>query len=60
MADPVAPLPMLLRLLISWSKYLIVSMCISIHSLNENSIGREGAVALSEALKSMTTLQELR
>ena len=29
------------------------------HSLRGNSIGREGAVALSEALKSMTTLQEL-
>ena len=28
-------------------------------SLGENSIGREGAVALSETLKSMTTLQEL-
>ena len=32
---------------------------ISIHSLTENSIGDKGAVAISEAIKTMTDLQEL-
>ena len=35
-------------------------LCISIHSLSDNSIGDEGAVAISEAMKTMTNLQELR
>ena len=34
--------------------------CISIHSLDNNSIGNDGAKAISEAMKTMTTLKELQ
>ena len=32
---------------------------LSIHSLSDNSIGDEGAMAISEAMKKMTNLQGL-
>ena len=38
---------------------IFVFLCISIHSLMGNSIGDEGAVAISEAMKTMTKLQGL-
>ena len=38
---------------------MFVFISVSIHSLSENSIGVEGAVAISEAMKTMTKLQEL-
>ena len=39
---------------------LFVFISVSIHSLWNNSIGDEGAVAISEAMKTMTNLQELK
>ena len=36
-----------------------VFLSTSIHSLNNNSIGDEGAVAISKAMKTMTNLQTL-
>ena len=37
-----------------------VCLCVSIYSLTGNSIGAEGAVAISEAINTMTNLQELK
>ena len=37
-----------------------VFLCISIHSLDNNSIGDVGAVAISEAMKTMTSLQKFQ
>ena len=36
-----------------------LSSSVSIHSLRDNSIGAEGAVAISEAMKTMTNLHQL-
>ena len=38
---------------------MFVFISVSIHSLGGNSIGVEGAVAISEAIKTMTNLQVL-
>ena len=39
--------------------HVLIFLYIFIHSLSANSIKDEGAVAISEALKTMTNLQEL-
>ena len=39
--------------------HILIFLYISIHSLGDNSIKDEGAVAISEAMKAMTNLQEL-
>ena len=39
--------------------YVLIFLYIFIHSLDSNSIKDEGAVAMSEAMKTMTNLQEL-
>ena len=47
---------LLVSVSLSW---WIICLCISIHSLDNNSIGDEGAVAISEAMKTMTDIRGL-
>ena len=44
----------------SWCVTVMVDLPLSIHSLSDNSIGDEGATAISEPLKKMIDLEWLK